>query len=919
MNNLNKIALFISFFVSVLTVKSQVVINEYSCSNTNTVTDSYGENEDWIELYNTSGTAIDLNGYYISDKAGNTTKFQVPSSISIPANGYLLVFCNGRETVSGGQIHTSFKLTQTKFEKIVLSDGGGTIIDSLTLDPAQEGHSRGRTTDGATTWSLFTTPTAGVANANDKLDYAPRPVMDIVAGFYAGAQTVSLSATGTGVSIYYTLDGSTPTQSSTLYASPINISSTQVLRARSFSTDPNVPESFVETNTYFIGVTHTVPVVSVTGDDVMTLLTGTQIKPIGSLEFFDRQGVMKSEALGSFDKHGNDSWAYDQRGFDYVVHDQYGDNYSIKQKLFTHKSRTKFQRLIFKPAANDNYSFETGGAHIRDAYIAELSQKGKLKVDERSWDACILYVDGQYWGVYETREKYDDPDFTDYYYDQDEKYKKSAEYLQFLKTWGNTWTEYGEGTGPGSQAEDDWAAFLSFVQTNNMATAANFNYVDSVYNWKSLIDYFVLNSYVVSQDWLNWNTAWWRGINPNGDKKKWRYTLWDMDATFGHYINYTGIPTNAADADPCNVEGLPDPGGQGHTVILNALMGNATFDQYYKSRYIDLSNTVFKCTNMIGVLDSMINIIDPEMQGQVNKWGGTYAGWQQNVQTLRDYINTRCAAMDSGLIDCYGFTGPYDLKVNVSPVGAGDVKINSIVPNSYVYSGDYFGGIDILLKAKENTGFTFSHWEIFNNTLTSTTTDTTRLLLTSADSLVAHFTTEDTVNITYDVNPIGMGDIEIDGTIAPYYSYTQEHIVGSSVTLQEHQLADYLFDHWESDNHVLLPDTASPMVNFTVATADNITAVYYPIKGYGVPLAFSPNQDGHNDILYVYGGQIKSLSFQIYNRWGEMVFESKSQDEGWDGTFNGQNASSGVYVYKLKAIYLDGEIKTDTGDITLLR
>ena len=48
---------------------------------------------------------------------------------------------------------------------------------------------------------------------------------------------------------------------------------------------------------------------------------------------------------------------------------------------------------------------------------------------------------------------------------------------------------------------------------------------------------------VVCADWLNWNTGWWRGLDPNGDKKKVRYTLWDMDNTFGHGTNYTGIPT----------------------------------------------------------------------------------------------------------------------------------------------------------------------------------------------------------------------------------------------------------------------------------------------------------------------------------------------------------------------------------------
>ena len=120
------------------------------------------------------------------------------------------------------------------------------------------------------------------------------------------------------------------------------------------------------------------------------------------------------------------------------MRDQFGYNYALKDKIFETKDRTKFQRLIIKAAANDNYPFSFGGtgAHIRDSYINHLSQLAKLKLDERSYAPCILYKNGEYWGVYDIREKVDDPDFLDYYYDQDEKYKDSPEYIQYLKYWG---------------------------------------------------------------------------------------------------------------------------------------------------------------------------------------------------------------------------------------------------------------------------------------------------------------------------------------------------------------------------------------------------------------------------------------------------------------------------------------------------
>jgi hypothetical protein len=87
-----------------------------------------------------------------------------------------------------------------------------------------------------------------------------------------------------------------------------------------------------------------------------------------------------------------------------------------------------------------------------------------------------------------------------------------------------------------------------------------------------------------------------------------------MDACFGHYVNYTGVPDVSSQADPCNAKNLPDPGGQGHTVILSKLIDeNSTVSQFYKTRYIDLNNTYFSCDYVIPLLDSMLNTFSAEM------------------------------------------------------------------------------------------------------------------------------------------------------------------------------------------------------------------------------------------------------------------------------------------------------------------
>ena len=122
-----------------------------------------------------------------------------------------------------------------------------------------------------------------------------------------------------------------------------------------------------------------------------------------------------------------------------------------------------------------------------------------------------------------------------------------------------------------------------------------------------------------------------------------------MDATFGHYINYTNVPNTGPTADPCDIESLPnnsDP--QSHIDVLMKLFDTPEFHDLYINRYADLNNTALSCSAMITVLDELIARIEPEMPRQITRWGGTMAAWQAEVQELRDFILSRCVEIGSG-------------------------------------------------------------------------------------------------------------------------------------------------------------------------------------------------------------------------------------------------------------------------------
>lgn len=91
------------------------------------------------------------------------------------------------------------------------------------------------------------------------------------------------------------------------------------------------------------------------------------------------------------------------------------------------------------------------------------------------------------------------------------------------------------------------------------------------------------------------------------------------------------------------------------------------------------------------------------------------------------------------------------------------------------------------------------------------------------------------------------------------------------------------------------------------------------VKGVGVPSAFSPNGDGNNDILYVKGLGLAAVNLVVYNRYGEVVFETKDQEEGWDGTFKGRMENPGVFTWTLHYNFFTGDKGYQDGNVTLMR
>lgn len=138
-------------------------INEFMASNATTLCDSFGSYSDWIELYNSTDTDMDISGFGISDNLSQPMKYRFPDGTTIAAKGYLVVFCSGNEGMQNGELHAPFGL-RSYGEDVVIANKAGRIIDSYSFKNQETDVSVARIPDGAGEFQSNSQPSPGYPN-----------------------------------------------------------------------------------------------------------------------------------------------------------------------------------------------------------------------------------------------------------------------------------------------------------------------------------------------------------------------------------------------------------------------------------------------------------------------------------------------------------------------------------------------------------------------------------------------------------------------------------------------------------------------------------------------------------------------------------------------------------------------------------
>ncbi len=676
-----------------------IVISEVLVGNASTNLDpAYFNYSSWIELHNTGVAAVNLSGLrLVSLREGHATpqSYTLPN-ISIPADGRVLVWYD--ELTVGG-LHVPYELDMDG-GWIELRTAAGAVIDNVTLGAQRPDVSYGRDADGG--WAFFDPPTPGAANASPSFavvagTVAAAPAFSVPGGRYNGARAVELSTTEPAGVIRYTLDGSKPTPNSPVYSSPIAIATTKVLRARTFAAGRI--SSATITHTYLINVPANLPAISLATDPahmfdniIGIFVQGTNGLSVcgkkanwnqpwerpASVEMYDTNGARLFAQDAGLEMFGNCSRNLKFKSFELKARKEYGDN-DFSAPLFADRSLISYRRLVLRTGGQD-----AANTTLRDALGSQMLS-GQMSIERGAWRPTVVYVNGEFWGVYNLREKTDE-DLIENHYGLDEETDFDA------------LSETGNVVLAGSNAR--WNEFYNYIKTHDPADPAVYAYLQTQMDMVNYIDYQIAEIYAANTDWPQGNIRFWRAYAPGS---KWRWILHDLDTAFGNDV------ANGAGNNTLKLAMSKKGAKAYHGLILRQLTRNADFRALFTQRFAVYLNTTFAPARMITLVNSMSGQIAADMPAQVARWAmpKNVTFWNTQLTKLRTFVQKRPPYVFTHLNTYLGNPGTVTLTT-VAGAG-GDVRVAGVeAPDNY--SGLAFKSTPLTLTAVPAPGQLFVRW-----------------------------------------------------------------------------------------------------------------------------------------------------------------------------------------------------------------
>ena len=577
---------------------------------------------DWIELHNTGKETLTLAGYTLSDKEDKPGKWTFPDNVKLKGGEYLLVYCTGEEMDKGkGSVfYANFKISASG-ETLVLSDSEGKRVQTLALGP-QYGNVSYGIPQGGTEYLFLAEATPGKQNA--ELGYSAQaiaPEIETAAGFYEGEAAVTVASPQVAV-IRYTTDGSEPTEKSESYQGPLSFSKTTVLRARAF--EEGLLPSTTVTATYFIDDPSIVAVVSLVTDEkyLFNKKTGALVRGSGSIpnydkeweypvniEYFTAEGWSEINQVGTFTAAGHSARQNAQKSIALYARSAYGEDL-FRFNPFPNREYDSYKSLLLRSANSDAWS-----TRLRDPVFSSAAEELGLIYQDAL--PILVYINGEYWGHYNLREK-----INKYFIAQWEgvEKEKDIDAIDILARTGiDDYVQNGSNT--------DWLALMDFCRKSDLNEPENLQYVTDRLDVDSLFTHTAFEMIIGNTDMTN--VRMYRV--PGG---KWKYLLFDVEAGF---LSLDSVPIDYY------MKSVTAKRQYFQHVHFAALMAVPEMKRQFLITYAQVLEKAFLWTDMEPRFLQWEAVLAQLLPRHIERWPSSFSmtNWRKNVNAVKYYARVR--------------------------------------------------------------------------------------------------------------------------------------------------------------------------------------------------------------------------------------------------------------------------------------
>ena len=602
--------------------ESPLLINEVMVSNEkHPVRDN--ECYDWVELKNVSEEVLDLSGYRLKTDRDDPRGWLFPQTVLNPGE-MICITCD--EDTPASDLNTGFALNAVE-ETLFLYNKAGELADYVLLHDIPIEGSMGRL-GGENGFFFFTEPTPGEENTAGARLVSDSPVTLTPEGPHDDVERLQVELSAPG-KVFYTLDGTVPTISSTPYTGPIELTGTTVIRA--VALEENAVPGRVSTFSYFLNEYHTLPILSLAVDDYYGFdriySFGQKWVPVPANLALYENGVRFNRAC-EVSMKGWTSLSMPKKSLGVEFTGRYGG--MLDCDVFGN-GITEYDGLVMRVGQDFNFSV------FRNELIQDLCREASDCLYTQESKYCILYVNGAYYGIYCLKD-----DIT----------------RQFYANHAGVSVDSVEGfRAPAPTNVDYYDLMVDYGWHSDLSEEKNYRHLEAGINLDSLIDWFLFEAYCGNSDTAG-NQRVYRSME-NGNR--WEYVLYDLDWAFHYWQGGFGTI----------LDGIGNVGPD-MLNMLNNLLDSEIFRDRLLKRYAELVGTVLADDYVLDRIDEYVALLRPEIARDHERWGVTVEHWSSNVELLRstirdnDYahytVRDLCKRLDLSKEERMRYFGPYALE-----------------------------------------------------------------------------------------------------------------------------------------------------------------------------------------------------------------------------------------------------------------